>query len=139
MGLFDFMKVCLFSEVNGVVTLEGKPVKGAEISRTAEFNDKFYTDKTVTNADGHFHIDAMTTHSINKTLAIVEAVISQELKITYEGKEYIGWRTVKRSYEQNTELGDDKKIQLSCELTDESTKKEKQLRIKVSVLAIQKN
>lgn len=35
MSLFDFMKVCVFTDVSGVVTLEGKPVAGARIVRTA--------------------------------------------------------------------------------------------------------
>ncbi|MCI0506530.1 MAG: carboxypeptidase-like regulatory domain-containing protein [Gammaproteobacteria bacterium] len=131
MGLFDFMKVCLFSEVNGVVTLEGKPVAGAEIVRTAKFSDTEHTDKAVTDADGKFHFDAMYTYSINKALMIIEPVFHQKMMINYQAKEYRGWKTVKRSYDENTEVGEGKQIILTCELTDDDLKKEDGLRVPI--------
>jgi len=131
MGLFDFMKVCLFSEVKGVVTLEGKPVSGAKIVRTAEINNKVYTDKTMTDENGKFHFDAMYTHSINKVMFIIEPVIPQTMIISHAENVYIGWSTVKRDYEVNTEFKDNKEIILSCELIDEKSKKEQNLRVPV--------
>jgi len=127
MGLFDFMKVCLFSEVNGVVTLEGKPVAGAEIVRTAEINDKPYTDKTVTDENGRFHFDAMYTHSVNKILPM-EPYMPQKILIKYKEEEYTAWRTSKRDYYENAEMEDDKNIALKCELTDEPTINDQKLR-----------
>jgi hypothetical protein len=123
MGLFDFLKVCLFSEVNGVVTLEGKPVAGAELVRTAMINDKEYTDKTVTDEGGKFHFDAMYTHSINKIVFIIEPVIPQTMTIFHNDKEYLGWRTSKRDYHMNAELDGEREIDLKCELTNERSVK----------------
>ena len=34
MGFLDFMRIYIFSEVDGVVLLEGKPVSGATVVRT---------------------------------------------------------------------------------------------------------
>ena len=127
MGLFDFMKVCLFSEVNGVVTLEGKPVAGADLIRTAEINDKVHTDRAMTDENGRFHFSAMYTNSLNKILP-VEPVIPQTITIQYQGNSYSGWRTTRRGYDENSEMKNNKNIALTCELTDEDSMKEKDLR-----------
>lgn len=128
MGLFDFMKICLFSEVKGVVTLEGKPVAGAEIVRTAEINDKVHTDKTVTDESGKFHFEAMYTHSMNKIIFIIEPVIPQTMTIIHNDEEYLGWRTSKRDYHENAELDDGKKIRLTCEIADEPSIKDQRVK-----------
>lgn len=128
MGLFDFMKVCLFSEVNGVVTLEGKPVVGAELIRTAKLNDKVYTDRAVTDTSGKFHFDAMYTHSVNKMIFIIEPVIPQTITIGHNDKQYPGWRTTKRDYYENAELEEDRNIDLRCELINEPSVKDQKIR-----------
>ena len=139
MGLFDFMKVCLFSEMKGVVTQDGKPVAGAEIVRTAEFNDKTFSDKTITNEHGEFRFGELSTNSINKMFVVIEAVIAQKFVIRFDNKDYIGWQTVKRDYDSNTELGGNKNIDLACELTSEKTKKEKNLRVPIVGICTWKN
>jgi hypothetical protein len=128
MGLFDFLKICLFSEVNSVVTLEGKPVAGAELVRTAMINDKEYIDKAVTDEGGKFHFDAMYTHSINKIVFITEPVIPQTMTILHNEKECLGWRTSKRDYHENAELDGDREIILACDLTDESSIRDQKYR-----------
>lgn len=115
MGLFDFAKICLFSEVNGVVTLNGTPVAGVEVVRTSELgcNDKIFTDKTFTNDQGHYYFPARFTHSICK-IAPVEPHIDQKIVFFHQGKAYLGWHADKRSYEINSELG--RPIHLACGL-----------------------
>lgn len=122
-GMFDFMKVYLFSAMKGVVTLEGKPIAGAEIVRTAQYNDKTFADTTATDANGQFVIGPMQTSSINKIVMFAEAVIDQKILIHYQDRTYTAWRTVKRDYDKDTELGDGTSIELSCELTRKETKK----------------
>ncbi|MDH5778538.1 MAG: carboxypeptidase-like regulatory domain-containing protein, partial [Gammaproteobacteria bacterium] len=121
MGLFDFMRVCLFSEVNGVVTVQGKPVAGARIVRTAKLGDKPYTDTTTTDSRGMFNFKARFTNSVNK-IAPVEPRIPQKLVIEHAGKEHVGWEMSKHNYDTDGELG--KPINISCELTNEETKQE---------------
>ena len=117
MGMFDFVKICLFSEVNGVVTLNGKPVSGVEVVRTAEMgHDNVYIDRAGTDDQGHYHFDARFTHSVRK-IAPVEPVIFQKMVLFYQGKAYLGWQMTKRDYEINTELG--QPINLTCGLDDE--------------------
>ena len=44
MGFLDFMRIYIFSEVDGVVLLEGKPVSSATVMRTADYKDKLYSE-----------------------------------------------------------------------------------------------
>lgn len=120
MGLFDFMKVCLFSEVRGVVTHNGKPVAGAKLVRSAELNDKTFTDTGVTDQQGRFHLKATFTKSVNAILP-VEPFIYQKIFIHHQGKQYRAWEVDKRNYDVNGEIK--KPINLSCELTDTDEKK----------------
>ena len=118
MGLFDFVKICLFSEVNGIVTLNRKPVAGVEVVRTAQVgHDNIYTDKTVTDEQGRYRFAARFTHSVRK-IAPVEPVITQKMAFLYRDKEYLGWFMTKRDYEVNTELGHP--LNLTCALDSES-------------------
>ena len=117
MGLFDFVKICLFSEVNGIVTLNGKPVAGVEVIRTSQMgHDNIYTDKTVTDEQGRYRFAARFTHSVRK-IAPVEPVITQKIAFFHQDREYLGWEAVKDGYELNTELG--QPINLACELGQE--------------------
>jgi len=125
MGFFDFTKVCLYSEVSGVVTLNGKPVAGAEIVRTATWRDNPYTDTTTTDAQGKFHLDPIFAHSIlRKYVLPIEPYISQMMAIHYQGKEHLAWKVSKRGYELNDEFTDNKHHPLTCELSEEPTMKD---------------
>jgi hypothetical protein len=122
MGFRPF-QICLFSEVNAVLTLQGKPVAGAEIVRTAnQLDSKVYTDKTTTNAQGRFHFAARYIFSLSNFIP-AEPMISQRVTIHYQGREYLGWRYSKHNYGHNGELDHDKPIKLTCELTEEPTLK----------------
>lgn len=131
MAFFDSMKVNLFSEMQGVVTLNGKPVPGATLSRTAiPNNDKKYTDSTVTDAEGRFHFDRMETHMFLKMLP-GQSTVAQEVIIEHEGQQYTAWKTAAAGDNDKGELneldaiGTDREItiDLSCELTASSTDK----------------
>lgn len=129
MSLFDFMKVCVFTDVSGVVTLEGKPVAGARIVRTATlvFNGKKFKDETTTDAEGRFQLGAIYARTINKVLPS-EDFVDQKVVIYYQDKEYPAWELRKWNYDYNGELNrisseviHNLKIipfALACELTD---------------------
>jgi hypothetical protein len=122
MGFRPF-QICLFSEVNAVLTLQGKPVAGAEIVRTAnQLNSKVYTDKTTTDAQGRFHFAARYIFSLSNFIP-AEPVIVQRMTIHYQGEKYLGWEGVRSNYGKNNELDGDKPIKLTCELTEEPTLK----------------
>lgn len=121
MGLFDSMKVCLFSEVNGVVTLEGKPVGGAELTRTALLGGKVYTDKAVSDDTGAFHFEALFTDSSMK-ITSMNPLVPQKINISHNKVTKKGWLFNKNNYDVNGEIG--KKLDLLCELDGDPVNRE---------------
>ena len=116
MSLSDFGKVCLFSGISGVITLNGKPVANARLQRTGD-RDGPKTDETTTDENGYFEFPAMWERTITKYLP-QEFVASQEILVFYEGVKYEIWSAVKRKPEENAESRGEK-IELTCELADE--------------------
>jgi Domain of unknown function (DUF6795) len=124
MGLFDFMKIYMASEFNGVVTLEGKPLQGVKVIRTVDDDEKITTQTTETDAEGRFYFDAVIKHSLIKFVPI-EPRYYQKVFITHEGKEFLGLDMAKGDYAENGEIwkkegGEliDLPLNFSCELTD---------------------
>ena len=120
MGFFNFAKVCLYSEVSGVVTLHGKPVAGAELIRKAWWPDeKLHTDNTTTDAQGHFHFAPMFAFSLLRQYMPMETVIGQQMFILNQGKETLAWHGFKSDFDLRSEFEDGKPRRLTCELTEE--------------------
>jgi len=116
MALSDFGKVCLFSSISGVITLDGKPVAGAHLVRTGNrAGDK--TDETLTDAKGYFTFPAMFERTITKYLP-QEFVASQKIVVLYQDKQYEMWTSIKRNPKENTE-SKGKPLIISCELNSE--------------------
>lgn len=116
MSVFDIGKACVFSQVKGQVTFEGKPVSGAKIVRIAKWQ-KEETDETMTDSEGNFELPPMYHRSVVKLLP-AEFVTSQRLMVIHDNKEYGIWFTTKRAPEENSELNG-KPLAFKCELTDE--------------------
>ena len=122
MGFRPF-QICMFSEVNAVVTLHGKPVAGAEIVRTSnELDSTVYTDKTTTDAQGRFHFDARWIFSLRQLMPF-QPMVKQHITIYYAGGEYMGWQHSKNGYGHNDELDHNKPLNFTCELSEEPTLK----------------
>jgi len=122
MGLFDVFTIYVFSEVRGVVTLDGKPAEGAEIIRIGDHEeDKVYTDRAVTDAAGRFEFGPISTFSLRPIM--LGTIIRQKIEIKYQGNSYLAWDTVKRNNHRYGELNDEGvdspiKLNLTCELMD---------------------
>lgn len=115
-----FSKNVMFSEVIGTVTLNGAPVKGAEIERSYQWawDDKKETDKTVTNEKGSFSFPQKDKSGGVSGFIPHEPVISQKIIIRYQGQEYTAWQHTKHNYDKNGELKG-RKLLLLCELSSE--------------------
>lgn len=116
MSIFDFLKLCLFSELNGTVTLNGSPVAEAKITQTAIWQQTTYIHVTHTDAQGRFHFDSFNKHSIGAILPH-EPIVWQKMTITHNDKEYLAWETTKRDYNEGDEF-EGKPIRIACELSD---------------------
>jgi len=122
MAISELGKVCLFSEISGVITLDGKPVANAKLVRTAN-RDGDITDETTTDEHGKFTMPAVYERTITKFLPM-EFVVSQEIEVSHCGKKYKMWDGIKRKREENTESRG-KPLVVSCELNSE----EKHIRV----------
>ena len=122
MGLIDFFTIHVFSDVTGIVTMNGEPVEGAELIRTADHeNDKVYTDSALTDKNGKFSFEGISTFSLRPIM--LGTIIRQRIIVKYKGMEYLAWKTVKHNNHLYGELNDvnvknPKKLNFACELTD---------------------
>ncbi len=107
----------MFSEVQGVVLKDGKPVAGAKVVReyTWAWNDASQKDEIITGTDGKFQFTLTNRLSLLTSIFPHEPVIHQKITITSESKEYLAWRFSKHDYDENGELNG-KKIAIACDL-----------------------
>ncbi|MFC1750926.1 DUF6795 domain-containing protein [Pseudomonadota bacterium] len=131
MAFFESMKINLFSDMKGIVTLNGEPVDGAVIKRLAKpSNKKEFRDQTVTDAEGRFELPVMETSSFLKLLPM-DSSVYQMVTIEYLGNIYEAWKLSAASDKYKGELNSDEMIgtsdeidiDLVCELTSEVTAK----------------
>ena len=127
MGLFNFFTIYVFSEVKGVVTMNGEPVRGAQVIRVGDHeHDKVYSDTAVTDAQGRFSFGPVSTFSLRPLM--LGTIIRQKITIKYQGMEYLAWETTKTSNHRYGELNDEEvenpiKLDLLCELTEPQDKR----------------
>ena len=120
MSLKDVGKLCLFSAISGVITLDGKPVAGALIQRTV---DKAHThgevtDETTTDADGYFEMPSVWDRSLIGKVLPMEFAVHQEVLVRVDETQYKIWSGVKRKPEENAE-SKGKPLIVQCELNGE--------------------
>ncbi len=120
-GLTDIGKLCIFSAISGVITLNGQPVAHARLIRTGE-KERTHQDETTTDEKGYFEFPAMYERSIAKYLPM-EFVASQTIMVEYKGQTYKLWSGVKRKPEENTESRG-KPLIVQCDLNQERDLKE---------------
>ena len=116
MSLSNIGKACLFSNISGVILLDGKPVENALLIRTIEFSNK-KTDKTRTDSNGYFEMPAIFERSV-KNILPQEFSSAQEIELVYKGQSYAIWSGVKRKPDENSE-SQGKPLVVKCELNSE--------------------
>ena len=121
MTSLDAGKACLFSKISGIITLDGKPVANAKITRTVNLN-KDKVDHTYTDDKGYFEMPTIFQRTVTQFLPL-EFVVKQDIVVQYNGNSYDIWSGVKRTPEENAESrGEALKVQ--CELNSEKTFKQ---------------
>ncbi|APP76961.1 hypothetical protein BJD12_18975 [Xanthomonas vesicatoria ATCC 35937] len=115
-----FKTLYFFSEVEGVVLLNGRPLAGAEVEReyTWRWGNQRRSSTTRTDQDGRFHFPTVTGRSLTAQLLPHEPVIVQYLKIRHAGRSHQGWFHSKRNYDDKGEFGHSP-MRLQCDLADE--------------------
>ena len=106
----------LFSDVEGVVTINGKPCVAAKIEeKVYNSNGDEITATTQTDERGHFRFMEVSENKGLLSFLPGEFVATQRLVIYHEGIEYLGWANTKRSPEPNSE-SDGKPLSMICDL-----------------------
>lgn len=110
-------EIVLSSPFEGVITLNHQPLAGAKVMRVLTwFETENATDSAETDKQGKFSLPVVTkTLALNK---IGEFVVSQEIVVRYNGKEYPIWTKAKWNKGLYGELSG-KPENFRCELTDE--------------------
>ncbi|WP_369941003.1 DUF6795 domain-containing protein [Xanthomonas medicagonis] len=110
----------LFSEVEGTVLLDGKPVQGVEIEQAYHWHwkDRQGTKNAKTDMLGRFHLPAVTDTSLTASLMPHEPVIGQRITLRYQGREHKGWVFTKHNYEASGEVKG-RPLKFICELNSE--------------------
>ena len=96
------IKQCLFSEMTGVVSFEGKPAAGVKLIRMVNY-DKDVFDEAVTDELGNFHFPAIERTSILSKILPMEFVVYQSITAHHNTKEVEIWSGVKRTPGKNSE------------------------------------
>ncbi len=110
-------KVCLFSSMEGQLTFQGEPVKGAKIVRKIAVNDKKEEPSFVTTDEkGMFSFSVV--NKVIRQIFPAEIVTVQSLFVHYQGQEYHVWHMARRDGGEYEEFGG-KPVNLRCEITDE--------------------
>lgn len=115
-----FKSQVLFSPVEGVVTLHGKPVAGAEIVQELTWAAKEAPAgaRALTDGAGRFSLPVIEGSSMAARMLPLQPSMTQRILIRHEGQEYIAYRHHKTNYDLNGERGG-KPLTLICELTAE--------------------
>ncbi|MCI2285453.1 hypothetical protein L3081_21240 [Colwellia sp. MSW7] len=118
-GWFKKQDVFLCSEVNGVVTENGKPVANIEITRSLIYTDeKIHRDIAITDNTGHFYFPQKSIRSSIPSKPFAVNRVSQEIFIDRKGTLVPFWVATHVGIKEMPEFT--KKLAfLNCELTNQ--------------------
>ncbi len=117
MSFSEIGKMCLFSGISGIITLDGKPVGNAKIKRVvgkAHTHGK-KTDETTTNDKGYFEMPPVFDRSLIGKVLPMQFSVPQEIFVAYREKKYNIWSGVKSKREENSESSGNPLV-VQCEL-----------------------
>lgn len=104
----------LSPEVNGILTLHGKPIAGAKILRRLTYSDKEFNDSAITDEQGHFQLPVKTVKL--RVSSMFDTAVTQNLVVEYANKQTEIWTagtTNTLNYDSIHKLLSD----MTCELT----------------------
>lgn len=111
---------CIFSNMEGKLTLNGKPAAGAKLALKLYFYDeKLQPIEIVADEEGRFHFPSVWKKLGMKRFVPHEPHASQSIVVDYKGEEYKIWFFGKHNFDEFGELSG-VPINFRCELSDES-------------------
>ena len=109
--------MCVASDVEGRLTLNGQPAVGARVVRKVNWKDQTgESEETVTDEAGRFSLPARW--DVLRRALPAQFVAHQSIIVHYQGQEYQIWGTGKLETTEYSEFGG-KPENFRCELTDD--------------------
>lgn len=113
-GLFKRYDVHLSPEVQGRITLDGKPMSGLKVYREL-FYEKRHVDTATTGSDGSFSFPEKEIKSSAPGKLFGETHVTQVITVDHQDETYLLWRTSTSRIKPSAEIT--KKLEsLNCDL-----------------------
>jgi hypothetical protein len=117
---FVFRKIVYCSPIEGFVHWQGKPLANVVATRELEsggFEGGKYSDTATTGGDGKFKFAVVEERRLFRPdLLSANPVVSQTIKVNYQGTNYLIWYFRKPNYELGTE-SQGGPLRLDCDLS----------------------
>ena len=118
MTIFGIGEKCAASEINVVVTRDGKPLVGAAVQRSVKWMDVGReVDTTTTDENGAFHFPAKYMFSLKHNMFPLEMVSTTLIYVEVDGVMQKIIVAIKRYHTEGVEYGGHR--HLRCEINDE--------------------
>jgi hypothetical protein len=117
---FVFQKIVYCSPIEGQIHWQGKPLAGLKVTRllrSGGFENDEYQDHVQTNAQGQFQFETVAERRfLRPDLLSANPVVSQTIKVSYEGVDYLIWYFRKPDFKAGSESVSGS-LQLDCDLS----------------------
>jgi hypothetical protein len=117
---FVFQKIVYCSPIEGQIHWQGKPLANVVATRelySGGFDGGKYTDTATTNSEGQFKFDVVQERKfLRPDLLSANPVVSQTIKVSYEGVDYLIWYFRKPDFKAGSESVSGS-LQLDCDLS----------------------
>ena len=122
--MWNPLRICLFSPIQGTITRDAQPVIGMEIMRRCVLDDRIHSDGTLTDDYGRFSFRAMNTWSLRSLNIFKNSGIEQVMIATHRGENWTLWQSYKWDMEIGSEIALNWRqavlpIEIACELNDQ--------------------
>lgn len=115
-----FKKIVYCSPIEGQIYWQGKPLAGLKVTRllrSGGFENDEYQDHVQTDAQGQFQFETVAERRfLRPDLLSANPVVSQTIKVSYEGGDYLIWYFRKPDFDAGTESVNGS-LQLDCDLS----------------------
>ncbi len=127
---FVFRKIVYCSPIEGFIHWQGKPLANLKVTRllrSGGFENGEYTDQVQTDSQGRFQFQTVAERRfLRPDLLSANPVVSQSLKVSYQGVDYLIWYFRKPNYELGSESRDGVLL-IDCDLSISETGGESQI------------
>lgn len=117
---FVFRKIVYCSPIEGSIYWQGKPLANLKVTRllrSGGFENDEYQDEVQTDSQGRFQFQTVAERRfLRPDLLSANPVVSQSLRVSYQGTDYLIWYFRKPDYELGSESRDGV-LRIDCDLS----------------------